>query len=384
MTEETMEEAGACFLSRHPVFDRTKKVHAYEVAARSALSSEDPSHVDVDAFSWMVSDGVGELQLLLEDSERLMIFVPDPMLDAPEVHLLPMDYCELVVTPGESDRENLEELLAFYQDYGYSLALRFVGSCQEWGHLIKYAATVILDLGTLTPMELAKERKFLKAFKVRAMLDHVDAWESFAGAKALGFELFQGAFFGRPEVVKGRKLSANALTRMELMGKLLDENSTFKDMAAIIAKDPLLSYRLLKYVNSPGVGLGRTVTSIEHAVAILGDNAFKHWAMMALVASLETPRPRARSWPTSPCTAPASWRRWRAGSRPPPCPPSPCSCWACSRSWTPCWASPWPSWWPPCPWTRASRPPCAARRTRWPPGWSWCGAWTRTAGATWA
>jgi len=291
MTEETMEEAGACFLSRHPVFDRNKKVFAYEVAARSALSSEDTSHVDVDAFSWMVSDGAEELQHLLEDSERLMIFVPDPMLDAPEVHLLPMDYCELVVTPGESERDNLEELLAFYQDYGYSLALRFVGSCREYGPLIKYASTVILDLGTLTPMELAKERKFLKGFKARAMLDHVDAWESYAGAKALGFDLFQGAFFGRPEVVKGRKLSANALTRMELMGKLLDEDSTFKDMAAIIAKDPLLSYRLLKYVNAPGVGLGRTVTSIEHAVAILGDNAFKHWATMALVASLDaTPK----------------------------------------------------------------------------------------------
>ncbi|GFK93217.1 hypothetical protein NNJEOMEG_01048 [Fundidesulfovibrio magnetotacticus] len=287
MIEENQEEAGACFLSRHPVFDKTKKVHAYEVVARSVLVSDDPSHVDVDAFSWMVSDGAGELQLLLEDSERLMIFVPDPMLDAPEVHLLPMDYCELVVSPQETERGNLEELLAFYQDYGYSLALRFAGSCQEHGHLLKYASTVILDLATLTPMELAKERKFLKGFKVRAMLDHVDSWEAFAGSKALGFDLFQGAFFGRPEVVKGKKLSANSLTRMELMGKLLDENSSYKDMAAIIAKDPLLSYRLLKYVNSPGVGLGRTVSSIEHAVAILGDTAFKHWAMMALVASLD-------------------------------------------------------------------------------------------------
>jgi EAL and modified HD-GYP domain-containing signal transduction protein len=287
MTEQEQIEATVCFLSRHPVFDRDKKIAAYEVAARSCLVSPEHSHVDVDGFSWMVSDGVAELQVILEESDKLLITVPDLMLDAPEVHLLPMEFCQLVVSPAHCQRDNLEEILAFYSDYGYSLALRFDGSCQGYAHLLKYAHTVILDLTLLKPMELAKERKFLRTHKVKAMLENVDSWESFAGAKSLGFEYFQGSFFGRPEIVKGRKLAANALTRIELMGKLLDEDTTYKDMATVISKDPVLTYRLLKYVNSPGMGLGRTVDSIEHAVAILGDTAFKHWAMMALVASLD-------------------------------------------------------------------------------------------------
>jgi len=287
MAEQNQNETTTCFLSRHPIFGRDKKIVAHEVAARSCLVSPEHSHVDVDGFSWMVSDGVAELQVLLEESDKLLISVPDMMLDAPEVHLLPMEFCQLVVSPSQCQRDNLEEVLAFYSDYGYSLALRFDGACQEYAHLLKYAHTVILDLALLKPMELAKERKFLRAHKVKTMLEGVDSWEAFAGAKSLGFETFQGSFFGRPEIVKGRKLAANALTRMELMSKLLDEDTSYKDMAAVISKDPVLTYRLLKYVNSPGVGLGRTVDSIEHAVAILGDTAFKHWAMMALVASLD-------------------------------------------------------------------------------------------------
>jgi c-di-GMP phosphodiesterase len=281
------QDVSACFLSRHPVFDKNKKIVAYAVAARSCLASEDPSRVDADSFSWLVSDGAPELQALLEESETLLISVPDMMLDAPEVHLLPMEFCQLVVSPEECDRDNLEEVLAFLSDYGYRIALRFHGSCQENSHLLKHAKTAILDLAYLKPMELAKERKFLKGLKIMAMADNVDSWEAFSGTMALGFDYFQGSFFGRPEVVKGRKLAANALTRMELMGKLVDENSTYKDMAAIIGKDAVLSYRLLRYVNSPGFGLGRTVSSLEHAVAILGDTSFKHWAAMALVASLD-------------------------------------------------------------------------------------------------
>jgi len=281
------QESAACFLSRHPVFNKAKKVVAHEVAARSCLSAGSSDHVDVDAFSWMVSDGAEELQHVLEEADKLLVSIPDLMLDAPEVHMLPMDFCQLVISPELSTRTNMAELLTFYGEYGYELALRFDGSCQGYGELIALVDLVILDLAHLKPLELAKERKFLKGFEVAAMVDNVNTWEAFAGTTALGFDYFQGAFFGRPEIVKGRKLSANSLTRIELMGKLLDEDSTYKDMASIIEKDAMLSYRLLRYVNSPGQGLGRTVTSIEHAVAILGDTAFKHWAMMALVASLD-------------------------------------------------------------------------------------------------
>ena len=280
-------EKSTCFLSRHPVFDKNKRIVAHDVAARSCLDYGNPSRVDAQAFSWLVSDGASELQAILEESEKLLISVPDEMLSAPEVHLLPMEFCQLVVSPAYCERDDLDGVLAFYKDYGYSLALRFDGSCQEYAGLLQYADTVILDLAHLKPIELAKERKFLKAYPVKIMADNVDSWEAFAGTTALGFEYFQGRFFGRPEIVKGRKLAANSLVRLELMGKLLDENSTFKDLGAIISKDALLSYRLLRYVNSPGMGLGRTVSSIEHAVAILGDTSFKHWAMMALVASMD-------------------------------------------------------------------------------------------------
>ncbi|WP_243368088.1 EAL and HDOD domain-containing protein [Fundidesulfovibrio soli] len=288
MLQQDQSESAACFLSRHPVFDRDKTISAHEVVARSCLHPGTPAHSDVQAFSWLVTDGASELQSLLEECNRLLINVPDPMLDAPEVHLLPMDLCDLVVSPEHCTRSNLSEVLEFLQDYGYSIALRFEGGCGQHEHLLRYASMVILDLKLLSPMQLAKERKFLKKFPLKLMVSGIGTWEAFAGSKALAFDYFSGTFFGRPEIVKGRKLSVNSLTRMELISALLKEDSTFAELAAPIAKDAFLSYRLLRYVNSPGMGLGRTVSSIEHAVAILGDTSFKHWAMMALVSSLDS------------------------------------------------------------------------------------------------
>lgn len=282
----------ACFLSSHPVFDREKAVYAHNVAAHvchapSAEAEAAPEADEQATFCWLVSEGLPEIERLAEEHGKLFLPIPNAALTSPEVGLFPWEKCVLVVTPPKTVTDDYIDSCQAILTSGYQLGVCIEEGAEGLEALLGLADVFIFDFSVLRPLEVARLRKALKDYPALTMAANVDSWKAVTGANALGFDLLQGAFFGRPEIVKGQKLQANSITRLELMGVLNSPNTTFKDIGAIISKDAFLSYRLMSYVNSPDLGLGRGVESIDHAVALLGLQAFKQWAMMALVASLD-------------------------------------------------------------------------------------------------
>ncbi|MDI9403500.1 MAG: HDOD domain-containing protein [Limnohabitans sp.] len=62
--------------------------------------------------------------------------------------------------------------------------------------------------------------------------------------------------------------------------------SSARDLNALIARDPALSARILKVVNSAFYGLPRQIGSIDRAISLLGLNAVKNIAIAASLAKL--------------------------------------------------------------------------------------------------
>lgn len=77
-------------------------------------------------------------------------------------------------------------------------------------------------------------------------------------------------------------------TAMQRICQLLNRVVTDQDAALIaqdISADVPLSYRMLRYVNSPAVGLSRAVESIEQAVMVLGRNELYRWLSVLLLSN---------------------------------------------------------------------------------------------------
>ncbi len=58
-----------------------------------------------------------------------------------------------------------------------------------------------------------------------------------------------------------------------------DENVTSKELTALISSDPVITAELLRMVNSAFYGLSREVSTINHAVTILGQRALRNLAL---------------------------------------------------------------------------------------------------------
>jgi EAL and modified HD-GYP domain-containing signal transduction protein len=113
----------------------------------------------------------------------------------------------------------------------------------------------------------------------------VDTPKDFEAAASHGFRLFQGFFFSLPpEIKKIKDVHPLRMNYIKLLKLTSDDGYVdFKEISDLIATDVAMSYKLLRLLNSAAVGLRNRVTSVQAAVAILGENNLKKWiATLAL------------------------------------------------------------------------------------------------------
>lgn len=108
------------------------------------------------------------------------------------------------------------------------------------------------------------------------ILTGVDSAAEFNRARTAGHLYFDGLSpLDAPVIVKPSINPAHA-TILELIAAIRQEADA-KDIEALFKKDVTLSFKLLRYINSPFFGLTRRVESVRHALAILGSQQLAKW-----------------------------------------------------------------------------------------------------------
>jgi EAL and modified HD-GYP domain-containing signal transduction protein len=126
----------------------------------------------------------------------------------------------------------------------------------------------------------------LRGCGARLIAEKVETLSEFEAARREGFELFQGYYFCRPELMTNRVLPANLEVQMQLMQALQCEEMDFPEMAGLVKRDPAITYRLLRIVNAAGFGIRREIRSVEMALIAVGEAKFRKLAVVAIAAGL--------------------------------------------------------------------------------------------------
>jgi EAL and modified HD-GYP domain-containing signal transduction protein len=102
-----------------------------------------------------------------------------------------------------------------------------------------------------------------------------------------GFDAFQGNFFSRPEPLPTSEMPQSTVAAMRLMGLARDQRVSDRQLEDVIATDPVLTFQLLRLVNSAALA-GRGLSSIGQALRLIGRNAFLRWLAVAVAATRES------------------------------------------------------------------------------------------------
>jgi EAL and modified HD-GYP domain-containing signal transduction protein len=190
---------------------------------------------------------------------------------------------ELLETVEPDDEVVLvcEELV----DAGYALALDDFVWSPRYRRLLELATVVKVDVLNRGASELDEVAQQLASYDVRLLAERVETAEVRAMCAGLGYELFQGYYFARPEMVKNRALMSDDLAVVQAMGVLRDASTTDVEAEAAFTSDMGLSYKLLRMVNSAASG-GRGIESIRHALRLSGRTELTKWLALLLVSSI--------------------------------------------------------------------------------------------------
>jgi EAL and modified HD-GYP domain-containing signal transduction protein len=117
------------------------------------------------------------------------------------------------------------------------------------------------------------------------LAEKVETQQEFRQARDMGFVLFQGYFFRRPEILMAREVPANKLHYLRLMEMVCRVELDLRELEVRIKQETAICYRLLRYLNSPLFGFSLEIKSIRHAMAILGERELRRWIRLVVTVS---------------------------------------------------------------------------------------------------
>ncbi len=271
--------------ARQPIFDRELQVYGYELLYRSVQEAGEPfadgeqatSQVLLDAFTELaINDVVGEKFAFVNFTQQLL---------GTELPFTPQ---RLVVEVLEDQTINQELLdnLARLKRAGFTIALDDFVLTADTAALVRYADIIKLDVLDLSETQLLQHVKKLQPH-ARLLAEKIETHEQLEHCKSLGFSLFQGYFLSRPDLIKGKKTIENRTTVMALLAELYRSDISIDALEQIISRDPVLSYKLLRLINSAAYRFAQEISSLRQAIMLLGINQIRGWASLIALNKLE-------------------------------------------------------------------------------------------------
>lgn len=283
MTEPTLS-APEVFLGRQPILDREQQLVAYELLFRSSHVNaagvfEDDSlataTVIANAFTQLsIGDALGPY--------RGFINVDHNLLFCELIEVLPTENVVLEILESVQPTPEVLERCAQLRDMGFTLAIDdVIDDKPEYRPLLDLAEIIKIDVLQVPADQLLPLVKKLKPLGKRLLAEKVETREQMLRCCEMGFDLFQGYYFAQPTVIAGKRLNSSEIALLRLLGLVIEDADTLY-IEKEFKQDPGLTLNLLRLTNSASSGLSTHITSLRHAITLLGRRQLQRWLQLLL------------------------------------------------------------------------------------------------------
>jgi c-di-GMP-related signal transduction protein len=278
------------FIARQPIFDEKLKLFAYELLFRG--SPENSFRPQREASSSLIVDSTMLFDLqMLTGNAKAFINLDLSSLQRGAARLLP---------PGRVVIEILEtivptpEVVQLCKDLclsGYELALDDFVSHAKWEPLLPFVKFLKVDFRASDGEARADMVPRHKGNGIQFLAEKVETQAEVDEARALGYSFFQGYFFCKPSMVSAREIPGNKLIYLHLLQAVSAPDFSREAVEELLKSDPSLVYKLLRYLNSPLVGLRGEIRAVREAVELLGEVEFRRWISILAIIAMAADKP---------------------------------------------------------------------------------------------
>jgi EAL and modified HD-GYP domain-containing signal transduction protein len=280
------------YVARQPIFDQQKRIYAYELLFRDGTANFAPS-IDGDvATNTVLANSVLNIGMdIIAGGKKSFINFTRNLL----VNKIPLLLSkENIVVEILEDVKAEEEVIAACREMsqkGFVIALDDFEYDEELEPLIDLADIIKFDFRLSTLEEIKAYLQQLKGKDLRLLAEKVETLEEFNMALDMGFELFQGYFFCKPEIMKGKEIPSSQIAQLQIMAEINKPDYDFNELETLISRDVGISYKLLRYINSPFFAKPSKISAIKQALVYMGGTELRRFMSLMTITKLAEGKP---------------------------------------------------------------------------------------------
>ena len=281
------------YAARQPILDKEKKLFAYELLFRDSIDNIFP---DIDAdeattkmieasnFNLGISEFTGNKPAFINFTLETLAQGYPETLTTEEVVVEILE----TVKPGK-------KLLAICKDLhekGYTIALDDYIHQPVWQHFYPFISIIKIDWQDTSIATIKDVKVAIQDFPhIKLLAEKVETYEEYNQALELDFELFQGFFFAKPEMVKTKSLSPSQMAMAELLYETSKKDLDLASITSVFERDVTLSYKLLRYANSAIFKRRNEISTIKQALVTLGSEELKRFLGLMFASNINPDKP---------------------------------------------------------------------------------------------
>lgn len=288
-----MEEL-AVFVGRQPILDRTGNIFGYELLYRNSADNVFPQGMNpekatidllVNTFLTIGIDRlVGRTKSFINFSA---LSLKSDIVDQLDPRFVIIELLEDVEITNEVihsiDRLRKKGFKIALDDF----TLQQVTQEELLPTLFKKVNIIKVDFLSTEPHERRQIESFAKKYRhITLLAEKIETEADHEEAKRNGYLLFQGYYFARPQIVKGKEIPANYLLHFQLIKEFNEEVPNVEKITELFMRDISLSYKLLRYINSLTFDIPHQISSINQAIMLMGLTEAKRWLRILLLRDL--------------------------------------------------------------------------------------------------
>ncbi|WP_457622900.1 EAL and HDOD domain-containing protein [Persephonella sp.] len=266
-----MPISGEVYLNKIPLLDKNKKIFAYELTLRD--KAENP--IPVEEFAEIIAN----ISLEKIAGPHILFVKVDPHILSQEIlDYIPEEKTIFFITKVSQDVIPVIKELK-------SIGFRFAFPLNKDFETTKNLADFVFFNVSKLKEDLIKKLVTIN-FPFEFVLEGIKDEEEFEHYISLGYKFFRGDFILKPQTIVGKTIEPSKAAIIQLFNQINEEFDP-KKIEEIIKKNPDLSVSLLKYINSAVFSFREKITSIRHAISILGQKNLLQWLLLYMYRTSE-------------------------------------------------------------------------------------------------
>ena len=273
------------YLARQPIIDINAVICAYEILFRD-MNKESVITGDRYASAAVITNVLNKFgtKNLLED-KRGFVKIDEKFLLNDIIFSVPKEFFVFDLLESVPMSARVVERIDKLEREGYVLGINdtklSLDTFEKYAEILPNLSFFKVDFDRGLDESVSEYIKELKKYDMQIIASKVEDHESYAIAKKIGADCFQGYFFAKPKILENTKYEAAQFDVLNLYN-LLMQDSDIDEITTAFEKTPEITLQLLQFMNSGAFHFRNKISSIRQVITLMGRVTLAKWLMLMI------------------------------------------------------------------------------------------------------